>query len=76
MLVFRIIKIKFVSNLKSVLVVVIFKYLPTNASELRLFLGIVNFYVRVFPYLFIVQNTWEGPVALHGRNRDAILSGW
>lgn len=75
MLVFGIIKIKFVSNLKNVLVVVI-QYLPTNASELRLFLGIVNFYVRVFPYLFIVQNTWEGPVALHGRNRDAILSGW
>lgn len=45
-------------------------------SELRLFVGIVNLYVRCFTYLFIVQTTWERPsVALDERKWQGFLDG-
>lgn len=48
----------------------------TNVSELRLFVGIVNLYVRCFTYLFIVQTTWERPsVALDERKWQGFLDG-
>lgn len=48
----------------------------TNVSELRLFVGIVNLYVRFFTYLFIVQTTWErSTVALDERQWHGFLDG-
>lgn len=75
MFVFEIIQLKFISKFQRSVNFVVIWYLPTNMSELSLFLEIVNFYVRSLPYLLIVQTTWEGaPVALD--ETVAKLSEW